>query len=74
MISCKIEEWNRQDAKLAERTKRLRENPLKLVFEPFSSLRPPGDLAVPFPAFLVRFATTLKSIMSLPFNPAISHS
>jgi hypothetical protein len=52
----KIAEWDRQDAKVAERKKRLREKPLNLCLEPFSSLSPLGDLcllAVPFPVFLM---------------------
>jgi hypothetical protein len=70
MISCKIEEWNRQDAKIAERKKRLRVNPLNLFLSLFLLcvlLATLGVLAVPFPAFLVRLVTTLESIMSHRF-------
>jgi hypothetical protein len=66
MISRKIEEWNRQDAKVAERKKRLRENseqnfkgffPLCVLLAIFASWR------FPSPHFFLGL-TTPESMMS----------
>jgi hypothetical protein len=65
MISRKIAEWNRQDAKVAERErkKRLLDSILQL-FPLCVFLATVGVLAVQSPAFLFGLTTTPESIKS----------